>query len=515
MFGILQICRTILETLKIQWPFPVRIISKEFTPSHFCHYEKESILNGSLIIGFAQYQRKCGGDFMTGYPKIFLLLSFVGCGSALFVLEGQGAPEVRYVPLELRKQPALRHRPMPARLPQRGGPTTQFGDPLPGLTPAQLAAFAAGLDEFQNVEDVASGLGPTFNDVSCVVCHSSAAPGGASNVTVTRFGKDTNGVYDSLELRGGSLLQAKAIDPGAQEIVPPEANVVAHRESTPLFGLGLIEAIPDGVILRNAAEELQAAPPVPNGPPGPNRPGGGQNPPPPPAPYQGIQGRAALVQDVTTGKTRVGRFGWKAQQATLLAFAGDAYMNEMGITNRFFPKENAPNGDATKLAAYDSVADIEDAVNPSTGTSDIDVAADFMRLLAPPPQLAPTPSARAGYQVFQSSDCASCHKPMMVTGPSRIAALNNKPVQLYSDLLLHDMGSLGDGIAQGAAGTTEFRTPPLWGLRASGPYLHDGRAATVDEAIRAHDGQAKRARDFYLRLSPGEKQQLLDFLGSI
>ncbi|BCM88650.1 hypothetical protein IAD21_00491 [Abditibacteriota bacterium] len=445
---------------------------------------------------------------MKRYSKFVLLVGFVGVGTTIFMVAGHSSPEVRYVPLELRKQPARRHHPIPGRLPQPR-PATQFGDPLPGLTPAQLVAFATGLDEFQNVEDVAGGLGPTFNNVSCGSCHSSGALGGGSNITVTRFGKVTNGVYDALELRGGSLLQDHAIDPGVQEIVPPEANVVAHRQSTPLFGLGLIEAIPDEAIQRNAAEQLGGGPrdglPLPGSP---------IRPPYPPA-GAAIRGRVSVITDVTTGKSRVGRFGWKGQQATLLAFAGDAYLNEMGITNRFFPKENAPNGDATKLAAYDSVADIEDAVDVSTGTSDIDVAADFMRYLAPPPQLAPNPSSRAGSEVFQNIECASCHKPLMMTGSSPVEALNRKPVALYSDLLLHDMGSLGDGIAQAAAGPTEFRTPPLWGLRVSGPYLHDGRAATIDEAIRAHDGQAKRARDFYLQLSPGEKRQLLDFLGSI
>ena len=211
----------------------------------------------------------------------------------------------------------------------------------------------------------------------------------------------------------------------------------------------------------------------------------------------------------------MGRFGWKAQQATLLAFSGDAYLNEMGITNRFFPHENAPNGDTEKLAAYDRVVDIEDAPDPSTGTSDIDIAADFMRLLAPPPQLPPAPSSLAGSETFRNANCSSCHKPVMMTGASPIAALNRKSLALYSDLLLHDVGSLGDGITQGDAGPREFRTPPLWGLRASGPYLHDGRAKTVDEAIRAHDGEAKKARDVYIQLTPAEKRQLLDFLGSI
>ena len=127
--------------------------------------------------------------------------------------------------------------------------------------------------------------------------------------------------------------------------------------------------------------------------------------------------------------------------------------------------------------------------------SNIDDVADFMRLLAPPPQGPLTASASAGVGVFQDAECATCHKPQMFTGASSVAALSNKPVPLYSDLLLHYMGTLGDHIAQGAAGLNEFKTPPLWGLRASAPYLHDGRAATVDTAIRLHSGEAAHSRD--------------------
>lgn len=366
-------------------------------------------------------------------------------------------------------------------------PPTQFGDPLFGLTADQLAAFDAGKDEFQKVETPESGLGPIFNNVSCVSCHSSGGIGGASNITVTRFGRVINGLFDPLAELGGSLLQQNAIDPDVQEFIPAEANVVAHRQTTPLFGLGLIEAISDRDIQRNAMHP----------------------------PIDGVQGRASIITDVVSGTQRVGRLGWKAQQASLLAFAGDAYLNEMGITSRYFPKENAPNGDAERLAQADKYADPEDQVDPVTGRSDIDAAADFMRYLAPPPQARPTQSAAVGRWVFVQTGCALCHTPIMFTGPNPVAALAWKPVQLYSDLLLHDMGSLADGIAQSDAGSGEMRTAPLWGLRVSGPYLHDGRAASVDEAIRAHEGEGKNARDRYLRLTPALRQQLLDFLNTI
>jgi CxxC motif-containing protein (DUF1111 family) len=372
--------------------------------------------------------------------------------------------------------------------PQSSGSTaTPFGAPLPGLTTTLRTVFAAGLAEFQDEDTVASGLGPIFNDVSCAACHSTPAPGGASAIMETRFGRLVNGQFDPLTALGGSLLQAKAIDPAVQEVIPLEANIVAKRMTTPLFGAGLIEAISDATILFNVFIR---------------RP-------------DGISGRASIITDVATGRTRVGRFGWKAQQATLLAFAGDAYLNEMGITNRLFPQENPPNGNAALLAQYDTVADPEDVVDPVTGKADIDVFADFMRLLAPPPTLPLSLAAKAGKSLFTQIGCSNCHIPSMTTASNPVAALDRRSVPLYSDLLLHDMGTLSDGIAQAAARPQEMRTAPLWGLRVRGPYLHDGRAATVDAAIVLHDGEAAITRDRYNALSAALKQQLLQFLASI
>jgi CxxC motif-containing protein (DUF1111 family) len=362
-----------------------------------------------------------------------------------------------------------------------------FGAALPELRPAELEAFLAGREEFVNAETPEEGLGPIFNGRSCVECHNAPAPGGASPTTVTRFGRTVNGVFDPLESLGGSLLQRFAIDPALEERVPREANTVAQRQSTPLFGLGLIEAIPDAAIQANAAR----------GKP------------------DGVAGRAAMVIDVATGAARIGRFGWKAQQASLLAFSGDAYRNEMGITNRFFPTENAPNGNAVLLARFALDAGPEDVVDPATGRGDIDVVADFMRFLAPPPRLAMSASARAGEGQFAAVGCASCHMPSMTTGPSPVPALDRKAVNLYSDLLLHDMGSLNDGIAQADAGPREVKTPPLWGLRASAPYLHDGRAATIEQAVRLHDGEARASRQRFEGLNANQRRQLLDFLATL
>lgn len=363
----------------------------------------------------------------------------------------------------------------------------RFGDPLPGITTAERAAFVDGRNEFLNRENAAGGLGPIFNRDSCVSCHGGPAPGGGSPINVTRFGTLTNGVFDPLTSLGGSLLQERSITPQSREVVPPQALIRARRNSTPLFGLGLIEAIPDVTILAGVRT----------------------------TPVDGVKGKVSMVVDVTSGQARVGKFGWKAQQATLLAFSGDAYVNEMGVTNRFFPTENAPNGDAARLAAADQVADPEDTIDPANGKADIDRSADFMRLLAPPPPLALTASAAQGRNIFNQVNCHLCHTPTMMSGDSPIAALRNKAVNLYSDLLLHDMGTLGDRIVQGDASGTEMKTAPLWGLRASAPYLHDGRAPNVDAAIRAHDGEAKAPRDRYNALTPAQKQQLLDFLNSI
>jgi CxxC motif-containing protein (DUF1111 family) len=189
-------------------------------------------------------------------------------------------------------------------------------------------------------------------------------------------------------------------------------------------------------------------------------------------------------------------------------------VNEVGITSRLFPRDIAPNGNLALLALCDQIPDQED-LDPVTGVEDIDLFTDFMRFLAPPPTLPLTSSARAGGLLFSQVGCANCHLPVLFTGPNAIRALDRQCVPLYSDLLLHDMGSLGDGIATDAAGTREMRTSPLWGLRASAPYLHDGRAATVSDAIRAHDGEGARARDRFNRLTPDQTQQLLDFLNSI
>lgn len=384
------------------------------------------------------------------------------------------------------QQPALRPRLIiRPSIPKMNPAKPLLGEPLAGLTSEQLLLFVDGKDDFEHVEDVEGGLGPIFNESSCVACHSSGATGGASSRNVTRFGRTTHGKFDALDALGGSLLQDQAILPAATEVIPPEANTIVKRNSTPLFGLGLIDAISDEAILRNIRKPA----------------------------VDGVTGKAVVTTDIVSGKLRVGRFGWKAQQTSVLAFAADAYRNEMGVTNRFFPTENAPNGDAAKLAAADFIQDPEDA--PATGLADFEKVANFMKFLAPAPAVKFTPSAEAGRQVFAAAGCAVCHTPSMMTSPSKDPAFDRKEVRLYSDLLVHDMGTLGDGIVQAPTAAREMRTAPLWGLRYSAPYLHDGRATTVDDAIKAHDGEARVSGDRYLKLTPAQKKQLSEFLLSI
>lgn len=375
--------------------------------------------------------------------------------------------------------------PTMAAAPAPGTPSP--GAPLAGLTSAELADFDEGREEFVATETPQGGLGPIFNNDSCVACHSAGGVGGASTQTVTRFGRLAQGSFDDLARLGGSLLQARAIDVAALEHVPREASITTRRVTTPLFGAGLIEAIADDTLEQNARK------PQPDG----------------------VHGRVSHVLDVTSGTQRVGRFGWKAQHATLLAFAGDAYLNEMGITSRLFPTENAPNGRADLLARFDKVPDPEDEVEPDTGKGDIDHAADFMRLLAPAPTRPATADSLAGQRLFENARCTACHTPVQMTGNHLVAALAHKPVALYSDLLLHDMGPLGDGIVQGTALGRDMRTAPLWGLRLRPAFLHDGRARTIEAAIEAHDGEARPSRSRFQAMTPTEKQQMVAFLRTL
>jgi CxxC motif-containing protein (DUF1111 family) len=220
------------------------------------------------------------------------------------------------------------------------------------------------------------------------------------------------------------------------------------------------------------------------------------------------------VMDPSTQTMRVGRFGWKAQQATLLAFAGEAFRNEMGITNDLFPNEVGTGLSPQQLAACDTQPDPEDKLDPESHLRNIDYFTSFMRFLAPVTPLTQTESVHRGSEIFSRIGCAACHVPALVTGASDVPALDYKAVNAYSDFLLHDIGT-GDGVEQGDAKGSEFRTSPLWGLRFRKQLLHDGSALSPFEAIKQHRNEGDHSRLNFERLREPEKRALIEFLSSL
>jgi len=369
-----------------------------------------------------------------------------------------------------------------------------MGDPLPDLTAEQLDRFQKGRLEFEHILSNTEGLGPIFNDTGCGQCHSQPTAGGSSEIVVTRFGK-IGPPFDPLASLGGSLLQKEAIDPLALELVPPEADVTTPRTTPSAFGAGLVETIPDATLIA-----LQDDPP-----------GGG---------VSGIAHMVQLLED-PLGPPHVGRFGWKAQVATMMSFSGDASLNEMGLTNFLVGTENAPNGNQALLQQFDLVADPEDQAD-AEGFTRIERQTDFQRFLAPPPQ---TPkSGMTGEVLFGQIGCTNCHVPSHTTGTALEPALSNKVIHPYSDFLLHDMGTLGDGIVQGQGTEREMRTSSLWGVSVRAPtgLLHNGSASggfaedNLRTAISAHDGEGAASRDgFLFGLTTAQQDHVLAFLLSL
>jgi CxxC motif-containing protein (DUF1111 family) len=365
-----------------------------------------------------------------------------------------------------------------------------LGGPLAGITATEFSEFRLGLDDFVEVESAEEGLGPAFNGASCAVCHSVPVIGGGGVILEVRAGhRDEAGDHRGLNDAGETLIHMLSTPAhGCQPIIPDDVTVIARRAPIPLFGAGLVEAIPDETLL--ALED----------PFDRNR--------------DGVSGRAAIVVDLASGRRRVGRFGWKAQHATLLAFGADAYRNEMGITNDLFPEEFAFGVSAEQMRACDRIPDPEDARDRRTGRRGIDNFESFMRLLAPVPRASVDAMTREGERIFAAIGCTSCHVPALETGPDANPLFNRRRVELFSDLLLHDVGT-GDGIRQAAGEPNEIRTPALWGLRVRRPLLHDGSAATIAEAIARHQGEAALALSGFQRLSPDERELLLGFLRSL
>ena len=368
---------------------------------------------------------------------------------------------------------------------QRG----QGAIPVAGLTTAQQQAFNEGNLAFSRNFRVEDGLGPVFNDDSCADCHRN---GGGSNRTVRRFGRlDARGSFDGLAELGGSLVQARGIGSittidGTHDFtgenVPAESTVTTRRRSHSILGMGFVDAVPDAVWLALAEEQASTAPET--------------------------AGRVNVVLNVATGEAAVGKFGWKAQVPSLMQFSADALLNELGITNPLFPDESCPQGDCLALG-----------FNPTPALNDdgreVEAIANFMTMLAAPPRGAMTDETVAGEELFAEIGCASCHRATLRTGPSPIRAFNRAEFHPYSDFLLHDMGSLGDGIAQGQASGREMRTQPLWGLRNVNRYMHDAQSRTLEDAIRRHDGQARPARDRFVELEEESVALLLAFLRSL
>jgi CxxC motif-containing protein (DUF1111 family) len=350
--------------------------------------------------------------------------------------------------------------------------------PLPGRNPAtaadpgELAARGAAL--FATTFTPARGLGPLFNHTGCVGCHVTPTLGGMGPDglgTATRVGQLTAAGFDPLLGYGGPVARTRSVAelglscdlaPG----IPAAATVTSVRNAPGLFGSGLIDRIPDAVILAGAVPRVD-----------------------------GIQGRAHRVRGAD-GQERVGRFGWKADTVSLQQFVADAFRNELGITSPLAPADILPTGRPGRHPCPGESAALED------DGSIVEAVTAFLAALPPP---GPGATASRGGTLFGSVGCAACHTPSLPLG--------DRQVPLYSDLLLHDVGpDLDDKVVQGQASGREWRTTPLWGLRTRTRLLHDGRARSVLEALLSHGGEADPVVRRFRQLPPEDREALLVFL---
>jgi mono/diheme cytochrome c family protein len=413
------------------------------------------------------------------------------------------------------------------------------GGPIAGLSVTQQAFFQHGLEDFSEAEDIAEGVGPRMNLDGCGGCHAQPAIGGTSPavnpqvafaskdggtdrvpafirpdgpVREARFVRNADGTPDG-GVHALFTITGRAGAAGCNLEQPDFAAQLANKNvifriPTPVFGAGLIEQIPDSEILAN-----QAASPARKR-------------------DLGIRGRANFT---VAGRTISGqanrngndgtitRFGWKAQNVSLLVFSGEAYNVEMGITNELFQNERDQTPECQFAMVPNDVQNM-DTTDVFAGTTAVQNFANFQRFLAPPVPSATMPggteSIARGRSLFESTGCALCHTPALRTSNNtRVAALRDQVASLYSDLLLHDMGEgLADGISQGQAGPREFRTAPLWGLGQRIFFLHDGRTTDLIQAIRQHrsDGsEASRVVGNFDNFRDSQKQDLLNFLRSL
>ncbi|HXU34569.1 MAG TPA: di-heme oxidoredictase family protein [Thermoanaerobaculia bacterium] len=360
------------------------------------------------------------------------------------------------------------------------------------------ATFDLDREVFEGREDIGDGLGPLYNAQACAECHQTPVTGGTSQITELRVGRFDG--FTFTDRPGGSLINDRAIDASIQERVAGEDNVADFRSSLNILGDGFVEAIADATFttIRNSQPS-------------------------------GMKGQIINVPvGEAPGQTRVARFGWKNQHASLLSFSADAYLNEMGITSPLQPAENTSNG--VSVAAFDTVPDPEEP--PSAGFpfgEDVELFARFMRATKAPSRdavAAATPDAITGSNLFTSIGCANCHRTSITTAPTGTIvnggkftippALGDKIIHPYSDFMLHDVGT-GDFIVQngGQSTLTKLRTPPLWGLRTRSRMMHDTISFTRNNAILAHFGEANPVINNYINLSLTQKNQLIAFLNSL
>ncbi|HSM61068.1 MAG TPA: di-heme oxidoredictase family protein [Longimicrobiales bacterium] len=361
------------------------------------------------------------------------------------------------------------------------------GEPLAGLSDGELGRFLLGKAVFERLATAEEGLGPLFNAPRCSACHEVPASGGSGDVLVRKATRFADGRCDLLVAEGGDNFQLRATElllahGVGPETVPASATGEALVTSPTLFGLGLVEAIPEEALLALADPD--------------DRDG------------DGVSGRSG-----TTADGRVGRFGRKAETRTIRDFVDGALRFELGFTTPDHPVEESVNGAPLPEGA-------DPMPEPEIDARGVDLLTDYVRFLAPETRAVPgTRAARdsveRGEELFSETGCAACHLPVLRTGPSDVAALSHRDVPLYSDLLLHDLGSdLADLCGPGAT-SSEHRTARLWGLRTRSRFLHDGRAASVEDAIRLHGGEAEGSRLGFEALDAAERALLLRFLSTL
>src|ERR1700693_3228303 len=394
-------------------------------------------------------------------------------------------------------------------------------------------AHQADQVKFDEIEALADGLGPLYNAQSCRECHQNPTSGGPSQVTELRVGhRGPDGRFRNPEISiahgaetitGRSLVNLRAIAPSGafpnteiQERVPDTEAIRTTRLSLNLLGDGFVEAVADQTLIDLSQSQCKAS-------------------------HGKICGQALYVPIVEApGQTGVGRFGWKDQQASLLSFSGDAYLNEMGITNRLFPDE------VTKLC--NNASEPSDRPGPD-GLADLDHFARFVRATKAPArdaQLAQTPVAKKGSELFDKIGCATCHVRSLTTAAAGTKingstfaipdALARKTFYPFGDFLLHNVGT-GDGIVMAmqehygrnmyqiqwknlslesfATSQNKVRTAPLWGVRLRPQLMHDGQSVTLRDAILRHLGEAGQVTERFRKLKRNDQEALIDFLRSL